>query len=99
MNDLKELETSILEKLAAAYGHTSVEELIAESEADIKRLQTKAIVSTESVTVRLRQMLVLSIELKGDHAEDNTWTTGVVGALLEGRISILRELIDWMSLG
>ena len=97
--DLKKLETLIIEERAAAYGHTSVDDAIRDGDADLERLK-KAQVSRpmlEAVWEQIQAMFAMSIELMADHIEEERWRTGVEGAILEGRLSALREILDWMG--
>ena len=97
--DVRELETSIIEQLAAVYGRRNIDELITQRDTDIKRFATKnnSMQTPEAIRNRLRTMLVLSIEVMGEGCQDERWRSGVVGAILEGRMSILREVLDWLE--
>ena len=95
------LDTSVIEELTAAYSRTSVDQLTARTDADIKRLMTErpATETPEGIRDGLRGMLVLSIGVKAEHYHDDGWRSGVERAVLEGRIGILRETPDWMEKG
>jgi hypothetical protein len=97
MDDATKLEALIVEEYSKAYGQHSVDDLIAQRDADIKRFTNKTTIRTpEEIRARLGDMLVLSLEVKGEHCEEERWCTGVEGAILEGRMSILREIMDWI---
>ncbi len=100
-DELKTIEATLITSMAATYGHPSVAELTAERDRDIQRLRTQSPVnvSAEDIRDRLRSMLVLSIELMGEHYEEPAWSSGVEGAILHGRLSILRETLDWITNG
>ena len=100
-DELKVIEASIIEELAAGYSHSSVNNLAAQRDADIKRVTTQSPVTQTpgGIRDRLRGMLVLSIELIGESYHDEAWRSGVEGAILEGRMSVLREMLDWMEIG
>lgn len=53
--------------------------------------------STEELLEYLRERLVSSIEIKAARYEDEEWREGIKGAILEGQLSLLRELIDWVE--
>jgi hypothetical protein len=97
MDNLKLLETLILEEQAASYGRTSVEALQHQRDADINRLTTPSVRIPQEIRERLQGSLLLSVEVKAEHCDEEQWRTGVVGAILEGRMSILREILDWMA--
>jgi hypothetical protein len=97
MDNLKELEALILEEQAASYGRTSVAELQHQRDVDINRLTTHSVRTPQEIRERLQGALLLSVEVKAEHCDEEQWRTGVVGAILEGRISILREILDWMA--
>src|ERR1039457_5370799 len=98
-DELRNLETSIIEELAAGCRRTSGDELAAQRDADIWRLTADDPVmqTPEGIRDRLRGMLVLSIEIMGERYEDRAWSAGLEGAILQGRMSILREALDWLS--
>jgi len=97
--DLKELETLIIEALAGDYGRNDVDGLMTQRDSDLSRLTSQKVVlqSPDAIQDYLRARLVLSIELMGDHCEEERWRSGVEGAILEGRTSIVRELLDWLA--
>jgi NAD dependent epimerase/dehydratase family enzyme len=99
MDRLNELETRIIEALAADYGGIDVPGLTAQQEADVRRLTTKKAVLQTADAIRdyLKARLALSVELMGDHCSEEQWRRGVEGAILEGRTSIVRELLDWLE--
>jgi hypothetical protein len=55
--------------------------------------------SPEAIRDRLVGMLVESYELKAAKYEEEAWRTGVSGAVLEGRMDLLQEILDWMDNG
>jgi hypothetical protein len=101
VKDLKKIETMVIETTAAAYGRSSVDDLIAQQQADIKRLaKGEALARTpEAIRDQLQAILVVSIELMAEHCNEERWRRGIEGAILEGRISILRETLDWIGKG
>ena len=42
-------------------------------------------------------MLVLSVEAKAQKYGQEEWHTGIPGAILEGRINVLEEILDWIE--
>jgi hypothetical protein len=99
MDRLNELETLIVEALAADYGGIDVAGLTAQQEADVRRLTSKkAVLQTpDAIREYLKARLVLSVGLMGDHCTEEQWRSGIEGAILEGRTSIVREILDWME--
>ena len=53
--------------------------------------------TVESIQRRIRKMLADCITVRDDNAHLEEWRTGVKGAILEGRITILQELLVWME--
>jgi hypothetical protein len=53
--------------------------------------------SAESIQSHIRQELTLAIDGKAAKAGEQQWRTGIPGAILEGRISVLQELLDWIE--
>jgi hypothetical protein len=46
----------------------------------------------------IAEQLVMLIEVKtAKWGEDELWRTGVPGAMLEGRIDMLLELLEWID--
>jgi hypothetical protein len=40
---------------------------------------------------------MLAIETKAAKYDEEDWRTGIPGAMLEGRIGLLQELLDWIG--
>jgi len=99
MDRINELETLIIEALAADYGRIDVAGLTAQQESDVRRLTSKKTVlqTPDAIREYLKATLVLSVGLMGDHCSEEQWRSGVEGAILEGRTSIVREILDWME--
>ena len=53
--------------------------------------------TVESIQRRIRKMLVDCITVRNTHGHDEEWSSGLKGAILEGRITILQELLAWME--
>lgn len=53
--------------------------------------------TAEAVHRRIREMLANCITLRNTSAHDAEWRTGIKGAILEGRITILQELLAWLE--
>lgn len=51
----------------------------------------------ESVHRRMRNMLADCITVRNIHAHEEEWRLGTKGAILEGRITILQELLAWIE--
>jgi len=96
--DIKAHQISTIEKLAATCGRMSVSELTAQQDADVRRLTTAGPVtqSAEDIRAWVRGMLVMSIEVMAEHYEDRAWSSGTKGAILQGRLSVMREVLDLM---
>jgi hypothetical protein len=47
----------------------------------------------------LEETLVQLIEVKAAKCDDEEWSTGIPGAILEGRISMVNDILDWMNHG
>ena len=90
----------ILEEQAATYASSSTDDLIAQGDADTRRLskEQKLLQTPEVIRDRLRATLVLSLLLMGERRQEAQWRAGLVGAILQGRISILREILDWIEM-
>jgi len=50
----------------------------------------------EAIQRRLREMLVESIEVQAAKYDEEDWRTGVKGAILQDRINVLEEILDWI---
>ena len=99
-SNLKDIETRNIEDVAHAYGlKASVDDIEAQRYADINRLATQKTLkqTPEAIRDQLQAMLVLSLEVMSEHYTEERWRTGVVGAILAGRMSMLREILDWME--
>jgi hypothetical protein len=53
--------------------------------------------TSEAIRDRLLEMLVQSIEVKAEKYGEEAWRTGIPGAILEGRINLIQELLDWIE--
>ena len=53
--------------------------------------------TVESIQRRIRKMLADCITVRNNHAHEEEWGSGLKGAILEGRITILQELLAWME--
>ena len=53
--------------------------------------------TAQAIRAHLREELVAAIDAKAAKAEDEEWRTGIPRALLEGRIILLQELLDWIE--
>ena len=53
--------------------------------------------TSEAIRDRLLEMLVQSIEIKAAKYDEEAWRTGIPGAILEGRINLIQELLDWIE--
>ena len=51
----------------------------------------------EAIRDYLREMLVQSIEVQAEKYGEEEWTTGVKGAILQGRIDAVEEILDWIG--
>ena len=51
----------------------------------------------EAIQGKLREMLVESIEAQAAKYDEEEWRTGVKGAILQGRINVLEEILDWIE--
>jgi len=51
----------------------------------------------EATQHKLREMLVESVEVKAAKYNEEDWRTGVKGAILQGRINVLEEILDWIE--
>ena len=51
----------------------------------------------EAIQDRLREMLVESIEVQASKYDEEEWRSGVPGAILQGRIGALEEILDWID--
>jgi hypothetical protein len=51
----------------------------------------------EAIRDYLQETLVQLIEVKATKYDDEEWRTGIKGAILEGRIDILQEILDWIE--
>jgi hypothetical protein len=60
-------------------------------------IQENEMKTPEAIQRYLREMLVLSIETKAEKYDQEEWRTGIPGAILEGRITLLEEILDWME--
>lgn len=100
-DELKNLETLIIRELVAAYRHPTVDELVAQRDGDLRRLAGESSVmhTPEEIRDRLRALLIVSIEVMADRHEDHAWSAGLEGAVLKGRMSVLREILDWLTNG
>jgi hypothetical protein len=55
--------------------------------------------SPEAIRDRLLEMLVESYEIKAAKCEEEAWRTGLPAAMLEGRMDVLQEILNWMDNG
>lgn len=55
--------------------------------------------TAEAIRDHIREMLVVAIETKGDNYHDERWRMGIEGAILEGRIDVLDEILQWIGNG
>ncbi len=53
--------------------------------------------TVESIQRHIRKMLADCITVRNLHAHEEEWRVGVKGAILEGRITILQELMAWVE--
>ena len=53
--------------------------------------------TSESIHRRIRGMLADCITVRNTSAHDAEWRTGIKAAILEGRITILQELLAWLE--
>ena len=53
----------------------------------------------EAIAEYLSDTLVQLIEVKAAKCDDEEWRTGIPGAILEGRISMVTDILDWMHDG
>ena len=53
--------------------------------------------TVESIHRRIRKMLADCITVRTTHAHEEKWRNGLPGAILEGRITILQELLAWVE--
>ena len=53
--------------------------------------------SAESIQEHIREELARAMEGTAAKAGEQSWRTGIPGAILEGRISVLQELLDWIE--
>ena len=53
--------------------------------------------TADEIRQRVREMLVETIEAKAANHAREEWRTGIPGAILEGRIAVLEEILDWMD--
>jgi hypothetical protein len=51
----------------------------------------------EAIQHKLREMLVETIEVQAAKYDEEEWRTGVPGAILQGRINVLEEILDWIE--
>jgi hypothetical protein len=98
-NSPPEIEALIVKEREAEFRRTGAEWLIAQRNADIQRFSTETplLTTPEDIRERLRSLLLLSIEVKAEHCTEEQWRSGTPGAILEGRMSMLRELLDWLE--
>jgi hypothetical protein len=53
--------------------------------------------SQEDIREYLRNELITAIEAKAAKCDDEAWTNGIPGAILEGRMNMLGEIIDFIT--
>ena len=53
--------------------------------------------TVETIQRRMRNMLADCITVRDENGHLEEWRSGVKGAILEGRITILQELLVWME--
>jgi hypothetical protein len=53
--------------------------------------------TAEAIQEYLQETLVQLIEVKASKCYEEEWRTGIPGAILEGRISMVTELLDWIN--
>src|SRR5690242_17665590 len=96
MDEATELEAHLVRELAKTLGHASVDELNHQCNVDVGRFKKPLTRTSIEVRERLQTMLALTIGAQGEHCGEERWRTGIEGAILAGRLSILREILDWM---
>jgi hypothetical protein len=53
----------------------------------------------EAIVQYFEETLGQLIEVKAAKCDDKEWRTGVPAAMLEGRMDVLQEILDWMDNG
>jgi hypothetical protein len=54
-------------------------------------------VNANNIREYLQETLVQLIEVKAAKCDDEEWITGIPGAVLEGRISMVNEILEWIN--
>jgi hypothetical protein len=95
----KQLESSIIDRLAATWNHFGAEQLTAQRDADISRFITPNPVThtPDGIRDHARDQFIVSLETLADRYHDERWRSGAACAILQGRLSLLRELLDWLK--
>jgi len=60
----------------------------------IEAMESTADIPPSAIRKQITEMLVASIEAKGENYNLEEWRTGTPGAMLEGRIETLTEILD-----
>lgn len=53
--------------------------------------------TVEEITEHLRDELLVAIETKATKYGEAEWRTGITGAMMESRISLFNELLEWIE--
>jgi len=97
-NGLRNIEPLILEDVAAACCLRTVDALVVHRDTDIQRLTAAGPVmrTPKEIQDRLQALLIAGIELMAEHCADDSWNSGLEGAVLQGRLSIIPQTLDWL---
>ena len=101
-DDLKGLKAAILQE-SATCGRTGIDEINTRRDrgtsALIRSTANTLLPEPEVIRERFQEMLVQSVRLQNELYGEQQWRTGVPGAVLQGRIGTLIEVLNWMGSG
>jgi hypothetical protein len=49
-----------------------------------------------AIRAQISELMLSCIEVKAEHCDEEEWRSGTTGAILEGRIGLLGEILDWI---
>lgn len=101
-DDLKDLKAAILRE-SATCSRTGLDEINTRRDrttsAIIRSTANTLLPETEMIREHFEEMLVQSVRLQNELYGEQQWRTGAPGAVLQGRIGTLIEVLNWMGNG